>query len=253
MDLAGCGYATRARLDRAERMEWEHIVPASWLGNQLQCWQNGGRKNCQATDPRFARMEADLFNLYPSVGEVNADRSDYAASVLPATDPYAYGQCRTRVDFKSRIMDPQPSARGLVARTHFYMADRYHLRLSQQQQRVLMVWDRQYPPTAWELERDRRIARLMGTSNPFTTRQKVWGATPSSPVSAPVAVSPPPVMRPAPQDAGLPAVLGNRNSGIFHVRGHCPGYEKISPQNRVAFPDEASALRAGFRRAGNCR
>lgn len=65
----------------------EHIVPAWTFGHQRQCWKNGGRENCANDDPVFKAMEADLFNLYPAVGEVNGDRSNFnygmAASVGP--------------------------------------------------------------------------------------------------------------------------------------------------------------------------
>lgn len=262
MDLAGCGYQVRARKERAERMEWEHVMPASWFGRQRQCWQAGGRENCQK-DPVFSAMEADLHNLYPSVGEVNGDRSDYALSVLPPAAPFSYGQCRTRVDFSTRTADPRPEARGLVARVHFYMSDRYGIRLSDQQQRVLMAWDRYYPPSAWEVERDRRIARITGVSNPFVTRVKVWGQTskpaPSPSPSVPLPphvrprIEPPPPVAPDAPPAATAPVLGNRSSGIYHVRGICPGYEKIGQTNRVAFGSEAQAQAAGFRRAKNCQ
>ncbi|VTR22509.1 Endonuclease-1 precursor [Serratia fonticola] len=45
-DLGSCGYQVRKNAQRAERIEWEHVVPAWQFGHQLQCWQQGGRKNC---------------------------------------------------------------------------------------------------------------------------------------------------------------------------------------------------------------
>jgi hypothetical protein len=77
VDALSCGYEVRKQETRAKRTEWEHIVPAWTFGHQRQCWQQGGRKNCVATDKVFRAMEADLFNLYPSVGEVNGDRANY--------------------------------------------------------------------------------------------------------------------------------------------------------------------------------
>uniref|UniRef100_UPI0030DC1E15 endonuclease n=1 Tax=uncultured Marinobacter sp. TaxID=187379 RepID=UPI0030DC1E15 len=47
-DLAGCDYGVRRQQARAERIEWEHIVPAWVMGHQRQCWQNGGREHCVA-------------------------------------------------------------------------------------------------------------------------------------------------------------------------------------------------------------
>ena len=46
------------------------------------------------------------------------------------------------------------------------------LSMSRQQQQLLMAWDRQYPVTAWEKERDNRIAAVMGHHNPFVTGER---------------------------------------------------------------------------------
>ncbi|MDX1268943.1 MAG: endonuclease, partial [Oceanisphaera sp.] len=74
-NLERCGYQVRKQQKRASRIEWEHVVPAWELGHQRQCWQQGGRKNCTRNDTVFKRMEGDLHNLVPAVGEVNGDRS----------------------------------------------------------------------------------------------------------------------------------------------------------------------------------
>ncbi|PWG67537.1 deoxyribonuclease I, partial [Enterobacter mori] len=73
-----------------------------------------------------------------------------------------YGQCTTKVDFVQRAAEPRDEVKGLVARTTFYMYDRYKLSMSRQQQQLLMAGDKQHPVSAWEKERDRRIAAIMG-------------------------------------------------------------------------------------------
>ncbi len=173
IDPASCGYETRAQQNRADRIEWEHIVPAWVIGHQRQCWQNGGRKNCVADDPVFRAMEADLFNLYPSVGEVNGDRSNFQFGIVTGI-ALQYGACPTRVDFKGRTAEPRDDVKGLVARTTFYMYDRYGLSMSRQQQQLLMAWDRQYPVSAWEQEWNSRTAKIMGHQNPFITGDRSW-------------------------------------------------------------------------------
>lgn len=182
VDLDSCGYEIRKNEVRANRIEWEHIVPAWTFGHQRQCWQNGGRKNCKATDEVFNIMEADLHNLSPVIGEVNADRSNYNYGMVSKNLPNLYGQCRTRTDFKQRTTEPRDEIKGLVARVTFYMFDRYALNMSRQQQQVLMAWDKAFPVTEWELERDRRIAQVMGHSNPFVIGERRWqlGHKPSS-------------------------------------------------------------------------
>ncbi|SFB61606.1 MULTISPECIES: endonuclease [Azotobacter] len=113
-----CGYEVRTDSNRAQRIEWEHIVPAWVLGHQRQCWQKGGRENCKTSDPVFRVMEADMHNLSPTIGEVNADLSNYSYGMLPST-PHQYGACPTRTDFKQRVTEPRdgtPSGWRRVAR-----------------------------------------------------------------------------------------------------------------------------------------
>lgn len=85
-----------------------------------------------------------------------------------------YGACQTKIDFSSRTAEPRDEVRGFVARTTFYMFDRYRLNMSRQQQQILMVWSKQYPVTDWERERNARIARLVGHSNEFVTGERLW-------------------------------------------------------------------------------
>ena len=79
IDLESCGYKVRKNENRASRIEWEHVVPAWQFGHQRQCWQDGGRKNC-AKDPEYRKIESDMHNLQPAVGEVNGDRANFMYS-----------------------------------------------------------------------------------------------------------------------------------------------------------------------------
>lgn len=158
-----CGYQPRKPITRsgkanarATRIEWEHVMPAYWFGHQLQCWQQGGRKACKS-DPLFRQMEGDLRNLRPAIGELNGDRSNYRFSMLPG-ESRAYGQCDFEVDFKQRKAEPPPQVRGDIARTYFYMAKRYDLQLSKQQQKLFAAWDASDPEDDWE----RQLIELTG-------------------------------------------------------------------------------------------
>lgn len=246
VDLASCGYTPRRNASRASRTEWEHIVPAWVMGHQRQCWQQGGRKNCTASDPVFRMMEADLHNLTPVIGEVNGDRSHFLYGMVSKTMPNQYGQCSTRTDFKDRTTEPRDVVKGFVARTTFYMYDRYGLSMSRTQQRILMAWDHQYPVTEWEQERDRRIAKLMGHHNPYVTREKTW------------------TLDQKPSREGLKGasrsvthvdkqIMGNKKSNIYHLPHGCPSYDKVAQINQVLFASQQEAEAAGYRLAGNCR
>ncbi len=111
-DLNSCGYKVRKNANRAKRIEWEHVMPAWEFGHQRQCWQNGGRKNC-SKDAEYRRIETDLHNLQPAVGEVNGDRGNLAYSQWNGGEQ-PYGQCGMKVDFKNKIAEPPARARGLL-------------------------------------------------------------------------------------------------------------------------------------------
>lgn len=170
-DLEGCGYEVRKQATRANRIEWEHVVPAWQFGHQLQCWQEGGRKHCARHDEQFRQMEADLHNLTPAIGEVNGDRSNFNFSQWNGIDGATYGRCEMQINFAQRKAMPPTRARGAIARTYLYMSQHYGFKLSKQQAQLMQVWDNQYPADEWECERNRRITTIQGHSNPFVDTQ----------------------------------------------------------------------------------
>lgn len=184
----------------------------------------------------------------PAIGEVNGDRSNFLYGMVSKTMPNQYGRCTTRTNFKDKTTEPRDAVKGFVARTTFYMYDRYGLSMSRTQQRILMAWDHQYPVTEWEQERDSRIAKLMGHDNPYVTRERIW------------------TLDQKPSREGLRGVqqsaikintgkqiIGNKKSNVYHLPDGCPSYDKISKKNQVPFFSREKAEAAGYRLAGNCR
>lgn len=258
MDPGSCGFQASKQADRATRLEWEHVAAISAVAQQRQCWRDGGRENCQRTDPVFNRMEGDMFNLVPSIGTANALRSNINYGM--ATGPtIPLGACTTKIGTAVRVVEPRNEVKGEAARITFYMADRYNIRLSDQQQRVLMAWDRTYPVSAWEKERDRRIAYSMGHHNPFVTGDRQWvpGYKPLAEGVSSAGVTSP-TLRPATasfqasQVATAGSVRGNSRNHVYHLPQGCPSYEQIGERNRVEFQSESAAVKAGYRKAGNC-
>lgn len=177
IDLKSCGYQIQQDIQRAKRVEWEHIVPISQIAAHLPCWQkkictkeNGerykGRACCREIDAVFAKMEADLHNLVPEIGELNACRSNFRFGMLAHIKPGQFGECYFKVDRETRRVEPRQEIRGMIARIYLYVADRYAVHLSDSQLQLFKAWDRAFPPDAWELERDNRIAKIQG-HNPY--------------------------------------------------------------------------------------
>jgi endonuclease I len=169
VDFGKCGYKPRKNEVRASRIEWEHVMPAENFGRHLQCWRDGGRKACKK-DATFNLMEGDMHNLQPAIGEVNGDRSNYRYSQF--TNQFnQYGQCQSAVDFKARQFQPRDEIRGIIARTHFYMSDKYNINLSDSERKLMTAWNKMYPPEQWECKRNQQIKQIQGHDNKFITEQ----------------------------------------------------------------------------------
>ena len=163
-----CGYKVRKNAKRAARIEAEHMMPAWEFGHQMDCWRQGGRKKCTLKSSQYQKAESDLHNLWPALGEVNGDRSNFQYSDWNA-EPGMYGKCEMVVDFKSRRAQPPKEARGIVARAYLYMAARYDVRLSDAQRKLYESWNRTYAPNADECLLNRLIERVQGNDNPLVS------------------------------------------------------------------------------------
>ena len=186
IDRKSCGYKPRNERtkkgninQRARRIEWEHLIPAENFGRQFSCWRDGdtqcvskngkkykGSKCCTKINKKYKLMQADMHNLFPAVGELNADRSNFRFDFTIAKPEY-YGECTFNVDFKKRRVKVREEIRGVIARDYLYFNKHYKIKLSKQELKKFTVWNKQYSPDAWEMERNKKIAEIQGNSNPY--------------------------------------------------------------------------------------
>lgn len=175
IDLKSCGMQSAASIPRANRLEWEHMMPAENFGQHFKCWRENlcahkgkmfkGRKCCSKIDPNFKQAEGELYNLWPAVGLINQVRSNWRYSMLPAMPPF-YG-CNFKVDKQLRRVEPADAAKGIVARANLFMAEHYHIHLSTPQEQLFKAWDKQFPPSEWEKQWANKVAALQGYRNHF--------------------------------------------------------------------------------------
>ena len=174
VDATTCGYQVRQNLARGERIEWEHIIPASRFGSQRTCWQTGhllctsppkGRKCCrkQGVDDEFRRMEADLHNLVPAVGELNADRSNFQFGDI-AGEERKYGACNLEVSTAAKTAEAPEERRGEIARAYLYMNAVWGMAITPAEKTRFEAWHANDPPSGWEIVRDFRIEAAQGNS-----------------------------------------------------------------------------------------
>ncbi|MFX4226479.1 MAG: endonuclease [Porticoccaceae bacterium] len=162
--LDTCGYTgPSTHSSRAKQIEWEHVVPASLMpARQFECWTKGSRSDCERDDPQAQAMIFDLHNLVPSIGQVNALRLNDRYGEI-AGEERKFGACE--VEDSKGIFEPRDSERGDVARIWLYMAERHGVELAPGEREMFIRWHEADPVSDWEVERDKRIEKLQGTSN----------------------------------------------------------------------------------------
>ena len=125
-NLSSCGYIPKKDKKRANRIEWEHVVPAHAFGQSFPEWRTGhpkcvskngkkfkGRKCAQKVNEEYRRMQADMFNLSPAIGEVNGRRSNYSMAIIKG-EKREFGKCD--IEIKSRKVEPREEIRGEIGR-----------------------------------------------------------------------------------------------------------------------------------------
>jgi deoxyribonuclease-1 len=115
-----------------------------------------------------------MYNLYPAIGAVNALRSNYNFTMLPAAKS-DFGSCAMKVD--NRKAEPPEIARGEIARTYLYMEDAYkRYSMSKAQRQLISAWDKMYPVTDWECSRAKKIFKLQKNKNEVVASRCVAGS-----------------------------------------------------------------------------
>ena len=169
-------FTTTKYVKRAKKVEWEHVVPAENFGRTFNEWRDGhkqcvnskgkpfkGRRCAEKVNAEYRYMQADMFNLYPAIGAVNALRSNYNFTMLPSVKS-DFGSCAMKID--NRKAEPPIDARGKIARTYLYMDSAYkRYTMSKSQPQLMSARDKMYPLSAWECARAKKITNLQQSDN----------------------------------------------------------------------------------------
>ncbi|MBS0616632.1 MAG: endonuclease [Spirochaetes bacterium] len=189
IDRTECGYEPHNDNVRANRIEWEHVVPAENFGRSFVEWREGhadcvhrdgrpykGRHCARKANAEFRRIEADLYNLYPAIGELNGDRRNYRYGLVNEKQS-AYGKCEFYIE--DRVVEPRQAIRGDIARVYFYMNAAYPGRgiIGDKSRKLFEAWDKADPIDETECKRAKLIEEIQGNENSFVSgvcREKGW-------------------------------------------------------------------------------
>ena len=172
-----CGFKPRKDKKRASRIEWEHILPASHFGIKFDTWKNGhvscksnngkkykGRKCTEKVHKLYRKMQADLYNLQPAIGEVNGLRSNYQIAIING-ESREFGKCD--IEIRNKKVEPAEKIRGNVARTYMYMKQNYpkYINFNNSIKNLINKWDKDDPVDHWECLRANKIFKIQGNLN----------------------------------------------------------------------------------------
>ena len=159
------GFSTTKYENRATRVEWEHSVPAEAFGRNFPEWKRGGRMHIERVNREYRLIQADMYNSYPSIGAVNAMRSNYEYTEFLGNSQN-FGTCEMKVA-KGKA-EPPNHARGQIARTYLYMQDSYpQFHMGARQQKLMEKWDSEFPVDTWGCIRAKRIEAIQENENLF--------------------------------------------------------------------------------------
>ena len=170
------GFESPKYKNRSQRVEWEHVVPAENFGRNFKEWREGhklcvdskgksykGRRCAEKVNSQFKHMQADMYNLYPAIGSVNASRRHYTFVIL-GNVANSFGSCGLKIE--NHKVEPPEASRGMIARAYLYMDNTYErYQMSHQQRQLMLAWHHAYPVNQWECERTRRIKNIQRNDN----------------------------------------------------------------------------------------
>ena len=106
----------------------------------------------------YKRMQADMYNLYPTIGEVNGREINYSMAIIQG-QKRELGQCD--IEIKNRKVEPKKSIREEIARIYLYMDPVYLGRgiMSKNNKKLYKSWNKSDPVDEQECEKARKIGK----------------------------------------------------------------------------------------------
>lgn len=165
---------------RANRIEWDHIVPAKRFGVYFKEWKDGspeckkdgkyfkGRKCADQESKEYRYIQSDLYNLVPSNGLVIIKKSDYDIAEIRNVNPLT-NECKVKISNEDKKFEPSNISKGQVARIYLYMASDYmkYFQISSDELLLFDFWNNNFPVTEQECKRAFLIEKLQGNENLF--------------------------------------------------------------------------------------
>lgn len=115
--------------------------------------------------PGFESSRSDIYHLLPCEIDINGRRGNLPFGECSG-EPEGNNGGRVSEMCNGHFEVPEQQ-KGMTARAMFYVSVAYNMPIDGNQEKVLREWNKNYPPTATELERSERVQKVQGNINPF--------------------------------------------------------------------------------------
>ena len=188
VSLSSCNLSSLKNIERANRIEVEHIVPVQSFGRSFKSYRDGDescintqwksykwRRCAKKVSPDFKLMESDLYNLYPANWYVNQVRLNYSMWMIDWNDFRIWkkkSSCEIEIDSKIRKIEPRNKIKWDIARVYKYMNLNYPNKwiISKKNKKLLEYWSNLDPISKEECRRFFLIKKIQKNINQILSK-----------------------------------------------------------------------------------
>lgn len=199
----------------ADGKVWDMYSTCTWTPGQKQCGNYSDVCDCynrehtipQSWFSKKSPMVSDAFQVYPTDGKVNGQRSNYPYGECNGGTTLNNGKGRlggcSFPGYSGTVFEPDDEFKGDLARTYFYFATRYENIMNSiggesfnntvypafpsWTQNLFLKWHRQDPVSEKETVRNNAIEKHQKNRNPFIDypmlAEHIWGSKKGEPWS----------------------------------------------------------------------
>lgn len=143
-----------------------NLLPDGKVLNTEHTWPQSRFTGRFSTD----MQKSDLHHLYPTDSKMNSRRSSlHFGEVVKEVEGLNCNTARLghEVNNSQIVFEPPARHRGNVARSLFYFATRYQMKISPQEESALRKWNREDPVDEAEMLKNDQIQEAQGNRNPY--------------------------------------------------------------------------------------
>lgn len=165
---------------KENKIVWSFVVSKKQMAQSRPCYSskiclnNKGQRFkgllcCKQTDTLYKIMLHDMHNRLPMSHAVAQVVNQYHFdSINDVLVPGALiPNCALTVYPKDKIVVPEDSLKGEIARILLYMYETYKIAIPASQIALYQKWHESFPPSKWEKQKNKMIYKVQGNLNHF--------------------------------------------------------------------------------------